>query len=70
MLTKTILSMVRMLLRVILLRTWQVRVIEVRPKSVAVMPISMMSPVRAELTKLISEMNLVTTRWLPSWTMA
>ncbi|MCY1176161.1 hypothetical protein D9M73_164230 [compost metagenome] len=59
-----------MLLRVILLRTSQVRVIEVRPNSVAVMPISMMSPVRAELTKLISEMNLVTTRWLPSWTMA
>ena len=62
--------MVRMLLRVILLRTWQVMVSEVRPKSVAVMPSSMMSPWRAELTKLISEMYLVTTRWLPSWMIA
>ncbi|MNF62243.1 hypothetical protein D3C84_439190 [compost metagenome] len=70
MLTKTILSMVRMLLRVILLRTSQHRVMEVRPNSVAVMPSSMMSLWRAELTKLISEMNLVTTRWLPSWMMA
>ncbi|CNK59346.1 Uncharacterised protein [Mycobacterium tuberculosis] len=59
-----------MLLRVILLRTSQVRVMEVRPNSVAVMPSSMMSPWREALTKLISEMYLVTTRWLPNWTMA
>ena len=63
-------STVRMLLRVILLRTSQRRVIEVRPNSVAVMPSSMMSPWREALTKLISDMYLVTTRWLPSWTMA
>ena len=40
---------------------------EVRPKAVASSPISTMSPSRAEETKSISEMYLVTTCRLPSW---
>ena len=45
------------------------RVVE-RPKRVAVRPISIRSPWTAELTKLISEMYLVTARPLPSCRMA
>ena len=43
---------------------------EVRPKRVAVRPISIRSPWTAELTKLISEMYFVTARPLPSCRMA
>ncbi|MCY1554145.1 hypothetical protein D9M68_906980 [compost metagenome] len=68
--TNTISSMVRMLCRVIMFRTSARMVSDVRPKRVAVSPISMRSPCTAELTKLISEMYLVTARPLPSCRMA
>ena len=46
-------------------------VTEVRPQAITSTPISMMSPCCAELTKLISDMNLVTRcRFPPSWHMA
>src|SRR5690606_36380046 len=58
--TNTIFSMVMMVCRVIIFRTSQYNVIEVLPKSTASIPISIISPFFAELTKLISEINLVT----------
>ena len=61
-LTNTIFSIVRMRLRVIMLRATARMVSDVRPKWVAVSPISTRSPCRAEASKLISEMNFVTTR--------
>src|SRR5690606_2375933 len=68
--TKVILSMVMIVWRVIIFLTWQASVIEVWPKLVASIPISMISPWRAELIKLISEMYLVTQRGVSSCTIA
>src|SRR5690606_3289204 len=58
--TNTIFSMVMMVCLVIIFRTSQYNVIEVLPNSTASIPISIISPCFAELTKLISEINLVT----------
>jgi len=61
-LTNTIFSIVRMRLRVIMLRATARIVSEVRPKCVAVRPISIRSPCTAEASKLISEISFVTAR--------
>jgi hypothetical protein len=63
-------SIARMRWRVIILRTSARMVTEVRPNAVAVIPSSIRSPWRAELTKSISDMNFVTARGFPSWMMA